>query len=209
MGWLALGLIGAGAAVLLAMAGLPRRLGALSGAALMLGSAGYALQGRPLLGGGDVRIGQRDGTPDPGLLAFRDEVLRPRPATARTLHAADGRLRQGDASGAAAILLAAIQRTPRDPALWAGLGAALTVHDRQPSPAALFAFRRAFSLAPRDPGPPFLLGAAYLDAGQLPAAEQAWAQALLLAPANAPYRRTLADQLALVRQVRVMTDAGR
>lgn len=209
MGWLALGLIGAGAAVALALAGLPRRLRAFAGAALMLGAIGYALQGRPMLPGKSVSTARRGPQPDPGLFAFRDAVLRPDPAAARVLHAADDRLARDDARGAVDLLLQGIDARPRDPALWAALGSAMSANDGRPSPPAMFAFRRAVALGPREPGPPFLLGLAWLEAGDLPATDQAWAQAIALAPADAPYRATLKEQLLLVRRFRAMTEAAR
>ena len=59
-------------------------------------------------------------------------------------------------------------------------------------------FRRAMSLAPGHPGPPFFLGLAYIRAGQFAEARQWWARALRLTPADAGYRPEIADRLALL-----------
>lgn len=209
MGWVALALIGTGAAAALAAARLPRRLWAFVGAVLMLGAAGYAIQGRPALGGQPAAARERRIEVEPGLLAFRDAVLRPGPEAAAVFRAADDHVRRGYAQAAVKSMLEGVERRPRDPAMWAGLGAAIAAHDGSPSPAALLAFRRAFALAPREPGPFFLLGLASLEAGDLDATEQAWAQALALAPANAPYRAGLAEQIMLVRQFRAMAERAR
>ncbi|MGQ7500594.1 tetratricopeptide repeat protein, partial [Streptococcus suis] len=90
------------------------------------------------------------------------------------LASADARLRDGDARAAIDGLRGDIALRPRDAALWTGLGYAFALHDRAVSPAAKFAFRRAVLLAPDTPGPLFLLGLAYVDVGDLAAAQPAW-----------------------------------
>ena len=68
----------------------------------------------------------------------------------------------------------------------------------------LFAFRKAVALAPQAPGPPFLLGQAYLQSGQMAEAKVAWLSALTLAPRDAPYRIKIAERLVLIDQFMTM-----
>lgn len=207
MGWVALGLIGAAAFAALRLAGLPPVLGWFAGAALMLGATGYALQQQAGLPGRPVRAGAAAVDVDPGLSALRSVIL---PGAAPALTAADARLGSGDSTAAARGLLDAIARDPRDPALWTGLGSAIVAHDEgQMSPAAGLAFRRATKLAPHAPGPPFFLGLAYVQAGDLAAARTAWLRALALSPPGAPYRLDIAERLMLLDQFQAMADAQR
>lgn len=187
------------AAALLWRFGVARRLWTLVGAMVMLAAAGYVLQGRPLLAGHAVAANSTPIARDPGLVAFREAIMPGLPGDAGTLALADDRLRQGDTSGAVAVVLDAIAARPRDAALWTGLGTVLAAHDgQQLSPPALFAFRRAFQLAPDQPAPPFFLGLAYVEAGEIDAARPAWRQALALTPAAAPYRPDIAERLAMI-----------
>ena len=208
MGWVVLGAIGVAAFVAQRLAGVPRAYGWLAGAALMLGATGYALQGRPVLAGHPVEADAEAIEIDPGMVAFRTLILPGTGDDTQVLAAADERLRSGDTGAAVRGLLGAIGRKPRGAALWTGLGGALAAHDGgQLSPAARFAFRRAWQLSPREPGPPFFLGLALAQSGDFPAAKTAWLRALALAPGNAPYRVDIAERLVLLDQLQAMAAA--
>ena len=197
MGWIALILTLALAGTLLRWRRVPRSLVPMITAALMLGSAGYALQGRPELPGTPVsqNVSARVQV-DPGLIAFRQMIM---PGSEALLAAADQRLQQGDVGGAVYSLIDAIRDKPADATLWTALGTALAAHDRgNVSPTSQFAFRRAMQLAPAQPGAPFFLGLAHINAGQIEAARPVWQKALALAPADAPYRSSIADRLAVI-----------
>lgn len=205
MGWVALAGIGAGAFAALRLLGVSRALGWVTAAALTLGATGYALQGRAALPGHPVAAGARAVDIDPGLVAFRAAILPGTPEARRALATADGDLRAGATQAAVDGLRRAIARQPREPALWTGLGGALVAHQEgEMSPAALFAFRRAWRLAPRAPGPPFFLGLAYVQAGELDAARTAWLRALALTPHDAPWRLDIAERLALIDEFQAM-----
>lgn len=205
MGFAALILIAALAAAALWLLGIAGPLWRLVGAAAMLGAAGYAWQGSPALAGHPVAANARPIDVDPGLVAFRAAIMPGEPGDAAVLGAADRHLRDGDVGQASRILLAAIATRPRDAALWTALGTTLAAHDAQTlSPAARFAFGRAFRLAPRSPGPPFFLGLVQVQSGEIAAARPAWQQALTLAPAGAPYRTDIAERLAMVDQFLAM-----
>ena len=209
MGWLWLIVIGAAALVALWRAGVSRSLATLTGAALLVGAAGYAWQQHATLPGHPVTADAETIEVDPGLVAFRAAIM---PGNEAVLVAADHRERAGDSTGATQIILDAIAKRPADAALWTGLGSALAAHDDgQLSPAALLAFRRAIGLAPTAPGPPFFLGLAYIQAGDLDAAKVAWVRTLALAPPDAAYRVEIAERLVMIDQFRAMQagDAGR
>ena len=208
MGWLLLALIGMAVAAALWLAGIARGLWSSIGAALMLGAAGYAWQQHATLSGHPVTA---DATPidiDPGMVAFREAVMPGLAGDDRTLVEVDAQLRAGNTDAAAQRLIEAIARRPADAALWTGLGSTLAWHDGgQVSPAAQFAFRRAMRLAPDQPGPPFFLGLAHAQTGDLAAAKLAWLRALTLTPRAAPYRVDIAERLAMVDQFEAMLAA--
>lgn len=207
MGWLWLALVGVAAAAGLWALGLSRRLWSLSGAVLMLGATGYALQGRPTLPAHTVIAESTPIQVDPGMVAFREIVFNPSRDDALALATADGRLAKGDARAAARGLAEALEKRPDDATLWSTFGYVLALHDGAVSPSAKLAFQRALTLAPRAPGPPFFLGMAYVDAGELAAARPAWIEALRLTPADAPYRRDIVLRIAAIDQFQRMAAA--
>lgn len=205
MGFAALVVIGGVAVAALWLLGVAGGLWRLVGAAAMLAAAGYAWQGSPTLAGHHVAAGAQPIEVDPGLVAFRAQVMPGEPSDAPVMAAADRQLQSGDAAGAVQTLLDAIAVRPRDAALWTALGATFAAHDGQAlSPPARFAFARAFRLAPDSPGPPFFLGLAQVQAGEIDAARPAWRQALALTPRGAPYRGDIAERLAMLDQFAAM-----
>ena len=208
MGWLWLAGIGAAAFAALWLLGVGRGVKSIAAAALLFGAAGYAWQQHAALSGHPVTADAEAIQVDPGLAAYRAAIMSASPADQAALAAADDRQRAGDTGAAAQGLWQAIAQRPTDAALWAGYGGAIATHDGgQLSPAALFAFRRAFELAPESPGPPFLLGLSYLQAGEVAAAKAAWLRALSLTPPGAPTRLDLAERLAMIDQVIAMQAA--
>ncbi len=209
MGWVLLFLLGCAAMAVLWRAGLARGLWMFVVSALLLGAAGYASQQRATLPGSPVEAHSKPLDVEDGMVAFRAAIMPGKPGDDRILAAADDRLRAGDAQAAAQVMLDAIARDPGDATLWTGLGSALVAHDGgRPSPTALLAFRRAMALAPNQPGPPFFLGLAHAQAGDLAAAKLAWLRALDLTPQDAPWRVDIAEQLAMIDQFQAMSAAG-
>ena len=199
MGWLWLGIIAVGAFALLAVLRVDRLLWSMVAAALMLGAAGYALQGEPELAGHPVVTGTTI-TPDDGsMIELRDKMLERYTGAAAYLVAADAMTRIGERRAAVKVLLGGIRVAPKSLVLWTGLANALAAHDGdQVSPPALFAFQQATRLAPRHPAPPFFLGLAYVRAGDFAAARPYWARALALTPARISYHDAIATRLALL-----------
>lgn len=199
MGWVALLLLGGGTFGLLVALRLPRLLWSFAGAALMLGAAGYALQGRPGVPARAAAPRTLIQPQDPSIADLRDQMLNRYGSDAAYLVAADAMTRVGEPKAAVQVLLGGIRSEPRSLSLWTALGNAFAAHDNnQVSPAALFAFQQAARIAPTSPAPPFFLGLARVRAGDFAAARPLWTRALALAPAQASYRRDIAVRLALL-----------
>ncbi len=172
------------------------------GAALLLGIAGYALQGRP----------QQRGTPKPAseqvmgdgaaLVAARQELRSTSGSGANSwLVIGDALARNGRYADAARILQGAVRQNPADPDGWLALGNALVGHaEGTLSPAALYAYRRAAAADPEHPGPPFFLGLALAQTGRLGEARAMWAELLARSPKDAPWRADLALRLDRLNQ---------
>ena len=180
---------------------LPAAARPLAGAAVMLGLAGYALQGSPALPGkpvaaaaepdgfGEVLTDQRQGMAD-----------RFGPA-AQWLGMSDGFARTGKTELAAQTLEKGLEKYPDNVDLWVGLGNALTAHGGgMMSPAAALAFDEAARRDPSHPAPPFFAGLALAQGGDLKGAETVWGQLLARSPADAPWRPDLEMRLAQLRQ---------
>ncbi|WP_120717612.1 tetratricopeptide repeat protein [Tsuneonella amylolytica] len=174
---------------------LPKSGWALTGAALLAGLAGYALQGSPGQAGAPkaaVRNLSREGET---LVETRRALFGPIPDN-RFVTVADGFARRGQFGDAAGILRGAIDRSPRDPEAWLALAIALTEQaDGRLTPAALFAYDRAQRFAPGNPGPSLFLGVSLIRSGRLPEARVLWAEMLANAPADAPWRAAMQERL--------------
>lgn len=191
-GGLALAAFGVAAFVLT----LPRRGWEALGAALLLGIAGYALQGAPDQPGAPKAPAeaQRSGE---ALVAARQALAETAMPGSAMMIVAEGMLRNGQYGTAAGVLRGAVQRNPDDGEAWLTLANALVGHaEGNLSPAALLAYREAARAAPDHPGPPFFLGLAMVQNGRLTEARALWRDVLARSPADAPWRADLAERLA-------------
>ena len=165
------------------------------GAALLLGIAGYAFQGRPAQPGApkEPATSLSDGS---ALIKARQELATGQQGANRWLIIADAMARNGRYGDAAEILRGAVADNPQDAEAWIALGNALVAHaEGNLSPAALSAYRRAIAAAPNHPGPPFFMGLALAQGGRLAEGRAMWAELLARSPADAPWRADLEQRL--------------
>ncbi|HEX8669520.1 MAG TPA: cytochrome C biogenesis protein [Allosphingosinicella sp.] len=208
MGWIvAFALAAAALAALWRLGRLDRGGLQLVAAALLLGLAGYAWQGRPALRGSPKSAAQRQPLPETGFMLLRRELLGRFDTADRWLSISEGFHRRGDSREAAGVIRSAIRAHPRNYQLWIGYGTELLVHGRGMTPAAQLAFQRAGELAPGHPAPPFFFAAALAETGDLDTAEAIW-RTLLARPSTSPaWRAALQRQVALVDRARAIAAA--
>ena len=176
---------------------LPRAGWELTGAALLVGVAGYALQGSPAQPGAPKVPVETAATAGAEVIKQRQAMGAAFGSGQQWLIIADGLARRGQYGSAAQVLRTAVRQNPRDPDLWVALGNALVGHSAGLiSPAAQFAFQRAATIAPAHPGPPFFMGLALAQSGRLAEARAIWARLLEQAPKEASYRADLESRLA-------------
>lgn len=175
-------------------------------AALVLGAAGYAWQGRPGLAAAPARAADNVPEVDADRVALREAMLGRFGTEGAYAVAGDAMLRAGSPDAAVRALLGGIGENPNSLALWTELGNVMAIRDRTLSPAALFAFRRAISLNPKHPAPPFFLGLAQVRSSDFTAARASWARALSNVPDGASYRRDIAVRLALLDRLLARTN---
>lgn len=193
-GWLALlGLLGMTAALLYAL-GTRGPLLKLAVAALMAGSAGYALQGRPGLGSSPRSVESKV-APLP-LTRLRQAFFGSFTQSGRWFIVADSYAQRGQTDQAVSIMRAAVREHPKDVELWVGLGNALVDHAGVLTAASQLAYARAIALAPDHPAAPFFLGLALARSGDRDGAARVWRELLANAPADASWRPLVEDVLA-------------
>jgi Flp pilus assembly protein TadD len=207
-GFVALAVIGALAFGAMVLLRLPRLVWSFAGAALFLGAAGYAWQGRPGMAASVARPSAETIAVDPAAVAFRERLMGRFTADTAYLVASDAMLRLGARRAAAQVVLGGIHKIPQSYILWTQLGTTMAILDNdQMSPAAKLAFQRAMQLAPRHPAPSYYAGLAYVRAGDLPAAQRLWRRAVALSAEGSEYRRTIAGQLMLLDRYVAATGA--
>lgn len=167
-------------------------------AALLLGLAGYAIQGSPNLPDHPVQPPEDLSKAKEADIQIRNRMGEQRFGNGPSwLMAADGAMRAGLPTAAVTYIKSGLKQNPRDPDLWVGLGNALVVHNGgMVSPAATYDFQKAAEIAPQHPGPPFFMGLALAQSGQFAQARAIWTELLARAPADAPWKADLEQRLA-------------
>ena len=157
-----------------------------SAAALLLGGAGYALQGSPDLPGAPAQH-MESGDIFP-LTEARHAFFGNFTPAESWLRISEALARNGNTEDAVGILENAVKRYPGDAQLWIGLGNALVDHARGLTPPAELAYRRAAEVAPGHPAAPFFYGLALARSGDREGAVKLWKDILAKGPPDASWR---------------------
>ena len=195
-GWFALAGLAAASLALLWLFKVRGPMLQLGAAALLVGAAGYALDGYPEVQGAPASGAQK--RPPIPLTTIRHAFFGQFGPTEHWLLISESYARRGDTEGAAKALQAAIRAHPGDVTLWVGLGNALANHSGGLTPASQVAFERAIALAPDHPAPRFFLGLALARSGDPQQAAAIWRQILAQAPADATWRPFVEDAIRAV-----------
>lgn len=186
MGWLILLALIAASLGLLTLLGVRSGLLSAALAGLLLGAAGYALQGEPNMPGAPAQgTGAHDFLP---LTDARHAFFGNFTPAESWLRISEALARDGKSEDAVGILQNAVKRYPGDAQLWIGLGNALVDHARGLTPPAELAFERAAGVAPGHPGAPFFYGLARARSGDRKGAVEIWKRILANAPRDAQWR---------------------
>lgn len=166
-------------------------------AALLLGIAGYVLQGTPGQAGAPKEAAEQVSGNAAALVEARLKVTNKGiPPNNKWVVFADGLARNGHYADAAQILRGEVEAHPNNSEAWLAMANALMAHSQGIlTPASLYAYRKAAKTAPDEPGPPFFLGLALLQNGRVAEAQTLWTDLLAHAPKDAPWRAPLAQQL--------------
>lgn len=194
MGWLILAALIALSLGAFHLFGLRGAMLQLTAATMLVGAAGYALQGRPSLPASPAKAAASH-TALP-LANARTAFFGELGGSSHWLLMSDSMAARGNTSDAAGILRSAVREHPGDPVLWIGLGNALVDHVGVLTPAAQMAYERAQDLAPGQPAAPFFYGVALARSGDRAGAVKVWQQILSDAPADATWRPSVEDGVA-------------
>lgn len=199
-GWMfAIGLAAIAAVAIIGVGRLPRPTWELVGAALLLGVAGYAWQGKPALAGAPRAVADRIVPFDEGMAEQRRAMGERFGKAGQWLILSDGLGRQGKTQEAANVLVAAVRSDPNDANLWLGLGNALVAHGNGIlSPSAEYAFQRAMTLAPDAPAAPYFYGMALARSGQMDGARKIWTPLAARLPQGSQLRGELERDLQAI-----------
>jgi len=168
----------------------------LGAAALLVGAAGYAVQGRPNLEGVSRTAAQQ--RPPIPLTTLRRAFFGQFGRTEHWLIMSESFAARGQTAEAATVMQSAVREHPGDPLLWIGFGNALVDQAGGLTPASQLAFQRAIDLAPNHPAPRFFLGLALARSGQTSRAADLWRQILSEAPADASWRPYVEDAVMAI-----------
>jgi cytochrome c-type biogenesis protein CcmH len=199
MGWaILLTLAAAGLSALWAL-GMRHGMLTAAAAALMLGAAGYALQGRPELPGALAQGSEgQDFFP---LTEARHAFFGNFSAAESWLRMSEALARDGKSEEAVGILQNAVRRYPGDAQLWIGLGNALVDHGRGLTPPAELAYRRANELN-AGPAASFFYGLALARSGHRDEAVAIWRDILDHTPKTVSWRPLVEQGVAAMSKPR-------
>ncbi|WP_296678751.1 tetratricopeptide repeat protein [Novosphingobium sp.] len=211
MTWLMIGLLGAATFAFMALVlKAPRPGWEAAGAALMLGAAGFAWQTNPKLPGAPKTASAQGRSSGADLVEARKALSSSGARSANQWSIiADGLARNGNYGDAAGVLVAAVEKDPRNADAWLAMANDLVAHaDGVLTPAAQFAFAKAAAADPANPGPDYFEGLALATNGQLDEGRLRWSRLLARSPASAPWRADLEQRLARLDAFIAARDSG-
>lgn len=174
-------------------------------AALMVGLAGYALQGQPGMPSAMKAPGNPAASNGKALVEERQKLSGEDPTKNRWIVPGDALAMHGQYAEAATVLRGAVEADPKNGDAWLAIANALVSHaEGNISPAALYAFRMAQNADPKSPGPSFFLGLAMARAGRFDETRALWADLVAKAPADAPWRDDIAMRLKRLDELMAM-----
>ncbi len=166
------------------------------GGALLLGIAGYALQGSPGSPSAPKAPAEKIAGEAAAIVAERQKLGDGPAMGDKHVVIADALARHGQFADAAEVLRGAVENDPNNAEAWLAMGNSLVGHaEGTVSPAALYAYGKAARAAPDSPGPSFFLGLALLQSGRIAEGRTMWADLLKRSPEGAPWRADLEKRL--------------
>ena len=196
--WLILALVALAVVAFAALAfRVPRAGLELLGAALLIGMAGYTLQGSPGVPAAPKAPAEKSGGEGGAAnIMARQKLGEGAPMSDSHLVIADALARHGQFADAAEVLRGAVEKDPANAEAWLAMGNALVGHaEGTISPAAIYAYGQAARIAPDSPGPSFFLGMALIQSGRVAEGRAIWAELLGRSPKEAPWRADLEKRL--------------
>ncbi|MFQ3595826.1 MAG: hypothetical protein SNJ63_06900 [Sphingomonadaceae bacterium] len=177
-------------------------------AALLAGATGYALTGRPTLGGSPApapdtpeRVVEQKQSATDALLADPTDV----PAW---IDLSNALLTAGQTQRAVESMEVATAAMPGEVSLLVQQGVALVAHaEGEVVPAARLAFDRASRIDPSHPAPRYFLGLAWLQAGRPKDALEVWGELKAMTPPDAPWAEEL-DRMIGAAETMVILGVG-
>ncbi len=165
-------------------------------AAVLLGMAGYALQGRPSLPPAPAQPLEASAVGATQLVEIRADMDESFGSAKRWLVTADSFAKQGDYPLSASYIQSGLRKDPQNADLWSALGLQLMLaSEGQMSPAAQLAFDKARAIRPKYPAPYYFAGLARLFAGDLAGAILLWEKTVSLATPTAKWKTRIESQL--------------
>lgn len=174
-------------------------------AALMVGLAGYAMQGHPGLPAApkplDTSVPANAADLVQDRHRFSGMVISPN----KWVVTADALASGGQYGEAANFLRSATAQNPKDSDAWLAQANALVSHAQGTlTPAALYAFNQAAAADPDAPGPAMFLGLAMARGGRFDETRAMWQDLLNRAPADAQWRPDLQERLRRLDRILAM-----
>lgn len=178
-------------------------------AVIMLGMAGYALQGQPGLPGAPANASEAKGQEATELIMMRSDMDDQYGPAKKWLTTADAFARTGNFKLSSSFIQSGLKENPDNADLWSAMGLQLLLAgEGRMSAAAKFAFDRARKLSPEQPAPDYFEGLSALFEGQVDTTIELWQGLIANAPERAKWKPRLESQLGGLLQMRAQATDG-